>query len=392
MQNRNIYPILLTWKLDKRGTYPLYLAVDVNNKRTATKSLKRRIDPTMWDTELKKLRDNAPNAQLINALIKKEMEKIDADLLRKELLGMAMTKEAVRKVAKGLDTGADFYAYCRSRLVDEQGNDDAAYKGSTVRLYTYEIKKLEQFCPSVLFRDIDVDFIRRYHNWMKHKRKNMDSTIAKSFKFLRNMLNRAVEDKIYILENPMNEYDNVTYVEDIPEYLEWEDVQKLHAKIVGNPGLADGVKGAGYRFLLSCYSGLRFSDVMDAGYKPNVIQSGSVRRLVLSTTKTGEIVSIAFTEEIESVIDWINDNPLTISVQKYNDHIRFLAAVAEVPRLKSHMGRHTFGMRCAELGMAIDDVQRLMGHSKREQTQRYFRIKDVRLDKAMGAWKTPPTE
>lgn len=56
------------------------------------------------------------------------------------------------------------------------------------------------------------------------------------------------------------------------------------------------------------------------------------------------------------------------------------AQVNNHTEISSHSFRRGYAMRCAELGMSIDDVQKLMGHNKRSSTEIYFRVKSQRLD------------
>lgn len=365
----------------KDGLTPIYIAVDVNNKRTAIVSMKRKINADDWDVEKRQVKKNVVNSSLINAVISTFINDLDAELMRKELLGMNLTREAVRRQAKGLDTCSDFYAFCRQQISDHH------YAESTARVYSYEIKKMEKFSPSLSFIDMDVNFFKRYAKYMKDRLNNKDNTLSKSFKFIRTMLNLAVTVGGIIAENPIDKYESASYQQQIPDFLEWEDVKKLHQIIVNKTGLTETCRKVGYCFLLSCYSGLRFSDVIRMGYESLVQATDTTKRIILSTKKTKEIVSISFTEDISSVIDLIRANPIKVTNQEYNRQLKFLKAIAELSGpLHSHMGRHTFGMHCAELGMSIDDVQKLMGHTKRDMTGIYFKIKDTRLDKAMTVW------
>lgn len=80
-------------------------------------------------------------------------------------------------------------------------------------------------------------------------------------------------------------------------------------------------------------------------------------------------------------------HPLAITNQSFNRELKILSAVAGFSKpLHHHMARHTFGMRCAELGFSEEDTQKLMGHRDIESTRIYFRIKNARLDKAMQKW------
>jgi integrase len=152
--------------------------------------------------------------------------------------------------------------------------------------------------------------------------------------------------------------------------------------------MSDSIRLTGYYALLSYYSGLRFGDAVSFDYKKKVIEDSTGKRLVLYAAKNGEIVSIAFTKYIAEVVEFIKDKTITITNQDFNSNLKIITGIAEIAKdVSSHTGRHSFAMRCAELGMSIDDVQKLLGHNKRSSTEIYFRIKNRRLDDVMKKWE-----
>jgi integrase len=152
--------------------------------------------------------------------------------------------------------------------------------------------------------------------------------------------------------------------------------------------MSDYMRLIGYYYLLSFYSGLRFSDTTTFDYKKKVTEDTTGKRLVLYATKNGEIVSIAVNKYISEVIEYLRGKPIVITNQEFNDAVKSLASIADIEKdISSHTGRHSFAMRCAELGMNIDDVQKLLGHGQRKSTGIYFRIKNKRLDDVMKKWE-----
>src|SRR5690606_20755374 len=114
-------------------------------------SLKRKILPTQWDAEKKKVVRH-PNASLLNAYIEKETAKHDAEFLRKQLLGIKVTRQLAKSQVKGTTSGQDFYQFCREQVKNYPNKE-------TRRTYNSEITKLEQYAPSLTFSDIDYNFL-----------------------------------------------------------------------------------------------------------------------------------------------------------------------------------------------------------------------------------------
>lgn len=68
-----------------------------------------------------------------------------------------------------------------------------------------------------------------------------------------------------------------------------------------------------------------------------------------------------------------------MSNQKYNYTLKTLGAAIGIPRLHSHLARHTFATYMLSRGVKVQNVMRMMGHRRIEQTLKYAKIltKDV---------------
>lgn len=378
--NVNIYPVLATWKKTKDGKHPLHLSIDLNGKRAAFPSLKRKLLLTEWDSENRCVKKGVLNADIINALIKKRIGELDKEYTALQLLDVTLDRAKVKSKAKNLNTQSDYFAFCE-RQINEKN-----YSKETKRSYLAEIEKIKKFAHTVVFSDITFSFLQRYESYMRNTLLNHDNTVWKTLKFHNVMLNDAVKTGGYLSANPFAGYDRGKYTQGIPDYLEWHEYLKIKETVINRHD--DNIRRCGLRFLLSCVSGLRFGDVMRFTYKDFVIVSHGGERLLLYAEKNGEIISIGFTTEIAEIVGILkNEQPFSITNQEFNRCLKTLGGIAGISKqLHHHMGRHTFGMRCAELGLSIDDTQKLMGHRDRKSTLIYFRIKNPRLDEAMNKW------
>ena len=68
-----------------------------------------------------------------------------------------------------------------------------------------------------------------------------------------------------------------------------------------------------------------------------------------------------------------------MSNNRYNYTLKTLGAAIGIPRLHSHLARHTFATYMLSRGVKIQNVMRMMGHRRIEQTLKYAKIltKDV---------------
>lgn len=218
----NIYPELVTWKPSTRdGRCTLRLAVDIDNRRATVKSLKRKLRPSQWNSAAKKVRDDCPNASLLNALVRQQIAELDAEFTRKQLLKISLTKESVKRQVQGNATGTDFYKFCREQI-------PLHYKksGETRRTYLAETSKLEQFEPTLTFADVDYSFLTRYREYMADVLGNVGNTIHKSLRFIRRMFNIAIVIGGIVEHYPFKDFGVGDYKQGIPDYLEWSEVGK----------------------------------------------------------------------------------------------------------------------------------------------------------------------
>lgn len=379
MQNVNIYAVLAKWKENKKGECPIHVSIDIDGKRAAFPSVKKRIKPEYWDEKNRQLKPSAPNSVFTNAYIRQSIAKYEAEITKKQLAGGAITSDGVKKQVKKKQETTSFIEFCREQI--KLSNVEL----STIKSWNGSLTHLETYSPGTAFGDIDYKYLQRYEVYLKRKGLS-DNTIWKQFKFLRRMLLLAI--KLGLLDkNPLDDYGNKKYEQGIPDYLEWHEVLEAHETIKTDAALTDHLRLVGYYFLLSCYSGLRYSDAIRFTYDKFVIKGSNGLRLLLYAKKNNEPVSMPFTPQIREVVEYIKDKPLDLSNQKFNDALKLLGSAAKISKpLKSHMARHSFAMRCAELGMSEETVQHLLGHKDRKSTRIYFRIKNNRVDAEMAKW------
>ena len=135
-------------------------------------------------------------------------------------------------------------------------------------------------------------------------------------------------------------------------------------------------------FLFACYTGLRYSDVKNFDPAKH-IQNG---RIILHTTKTGEVVSISTSSRAKSILEQYPKAPI-YSNQKCNQYLKAIAHICGIDkRLTFHTARHTFAVQCANLGISQEVTSKLLGHSDLRTTGIYYKIVNERIDREMEKW------
>lgn len=145
-------------------------------------------------------------------------------------------------------------------------------------------------------------------------------------------------------------------------------------------------------FLLSCYTGLRFSDITNLR-KNDFLELDNFLYLLVNTEKTGVKVTlnlsllmdgkaIAIVEKYRNLGK--NDllfSSLVLTNQKINRRLKEIQATAGIKkRLHFHIARHTFATLLLEKGLELQEIQKLLGHTDLKTTSIYAKITTEKLD------------
>ncbi len=244
-------------------------------------------------------------------------------------------------------------------------------KELTKQNYQTLLNNIERFRKGTLITDIDYQFVVSYDKWLRDSG-IMHNTRISRLRLLRALLNEAVKRDI-ITVNPFNRF-RIQQMVSKKGYLTNEQVHKLER--LSLKGVEDRVRDA---FLIGCYTGLRFSDIITL--RPEHIDKGW---LVKKMVKTGFIVEIP-------VQDLFNGKML-ILVEKYGGKIDRLtkmlgsnSSVNKVLRgilerigadvkITFHSSRHTFATLLGQKGIQLTTIQKLLGHQKIQTTQIYSEV------------------
>lgn len=375
MENITIIPAIRTSRM-VAGKAPIIIRIIVG--RIVAKSINTgiKISPGNWDLVSRTVTKGDSNAGLFNMKIKKEISKLESEFINKSLGGTPITKASARKIAEGKDPGRNFYKFCNDWLPKKYTNKE------TLRTYNSELTKLKQFAKDVSFGDIDIQLLTGYKWYIEVTLKNSSNTIWKSFKFLNTMMRDAIKMKGLLDRNPFEDFDRGSY--ENPAKL---GLDMMHCDLIEPLCLREDlpvqIRRVAIKFLLMCYSGLRFEDAMNFEPEKHVINND---RIVLKTHKAGVSINMKLYDRLAKIINLLRQYPLPkMSNQEFNQLLKMVANLAGIGHMKltCHVGRHTFGGLLAEMEIPQEQAQRLLGHKDIWSTQVYFHVKAKNLDKAM---------
>jgi integrase len=191
-------------------------------------------------------------------------------------------------------------------------------------------------------------------------------------------LNKAVTDGIINI-NPINQlqrFERPKKPDVSREYLTVEDVKQL----VKIECIKPHVKQA---FLFSCFTGLRFSDVSALKWEDVKTdnEGKKVIRYTQKKTKKSESLQVSdeafkFLPERGTAKD--TDTIFILSGNYYTNQVlkSWVLAAGVKKRVTFHVGRHTNATLLLSLGVPIETVSKLLGHSNIQTTQIYAKVID----------------
>lgn len=361
--NYSVKTILRKDKMKKNGTCPLYFSIIINSEQLRIPSGKS-ILPENWDYE-KSCPKGKNLGSLKRVLIKRETEivnlinKLD---LNEETISIQSLKAKLNK--KDCKSFYDhFDDFCNKKF-------DTINEG-TQRHYLLLRKQLKEYRPSISLKEMDYSFLNNFFYYLRHNKGVGDSGLAMRRKNLITTFEEFIKLGL-VNTNPVKHLPR--YKESTRDvFLTKDELLKLTEADLQFGNKTNGLELTRDLFLFSCYSGLRYSDMIDL--KRDAIVNN---KIILETKKTKRIVEIPLKPEAISILKKYNYKrkkgrifPFRCNVSVNRD-LKLIAMITKISkRLTFHASRHTFGSM-----LAFNDVQpfyimKLMGHGDIRMTNRY---------------------
>lgn len=297
----------------------------------------------------------------------------------------------------------------------------------TRKHYDIMLKRLKSFGRLKSWSDLTVDNIYAWDAWLHSlinvnaKQPSSDNagephcTISEKavynyHKCLKAMLNRAKNFGII----DVSPYDRLKgrFKKGEDENMEYLTEEQMRMIVAVHPARGTQLEAARDLFVFQMFTGMAFSDAQEfdisqyrevacSGSRDTIAGQGSSRDCIAGQwTKEGEKSSESRRKQwiyvgerkktgvqyvsvlLPPVVDVLERHGWRVpkmSNQKYNYTLKTLGAAIGIPRLHSHLARHTFATYMLSRGVKVQNVMRMMGHRRIEQTLKYAKIltKDV---------------
>ena len=377
------YRFVVKNEKNKDGLYPIYLRAFLKGRKieTATTVAIPLRDWSLRNQRVKILNKNYEKYNMIlDAIDKKSVKLLVNNFLNEEYpLTLAQFKE--RLIASNHTSNEESFTDYILEYLDE---NKVKFKAETWFGYKSQISKILKFKKRICFSDITEKFINEYRQYMLCTLGNNENTAGKSLRVLRTFVNISIRFG-YIKSNPF-QYISIKKVDGNRDFLSIKELNKLTDYYLENNRLKPIDKDILGYFLFACYTGLRYSDLKT--FSKDSIVNDSIH---LRMHKTGHLVNIPLSTKAKMFIPDTPSNSnrvFRIYCNKVTNKVLKKTGVqlGLNKNLTCHVARHTFATVSISLGIPIEVVSKLLGHTNIRTTQVYAKIVDTVKIKEMQKW------
>jgi len=410
-------------KTDKNGLVPVFLNANFEGLRLQCFTREKCL-PKEWNADkqrFRKVKEGSEEANNVLDAIAERVQKRYRDLRTANIPPtLALIRDAVNPAAAKPELGMVEAMTAFIEVLRGRG-----YAFHTVRHYNTARNHLATFLATKRRKKISVtDYDGAMHDdfvkYLRHTCGLGVNGIYTVVKDLKTFLRYAQDERQQTLGLELKRVE-VRYTDQAKTYLTGGDLAALVA--VKLPATLEPARDV---FLFCCYTGLRYSDVaaLHGGNLHALGANGDGDRVLrLVQTKTRATVSIYLSRLAIDILDRYATPERSgegarllpvLANQPMNRYLKKITQLAGLTRLVEvvstaggqvvkqavplhelvtmHTARHTFAVQSLLRGMPVAVLQRVMGHSKIQNTMRYAQVVEELQHQAMrAAWDGPAT-
>lgn len=385
---RNTFSILLfiyRSKKNKHHEHPIYCKVTV-------KGLSRQfstqiwIADAKWDPKASKVKGTNETAKTANnalLAIRNNLFNIRTQL---DEQGKNITAESVVNLYSGKGERqyslVELHNYYNENYINKligKGYAQGTYNRYKISLqHVIEFMRYKYNTSDRLLNELTYSFATDYEFYLKTKRECANNTAVKYIKNLKAVLNFAVENE-WIKYNPIANFRGKLEKVD-KGYLTEEELNTIKNKELTNERISE-VRDV---FVFCCYTGLAYSDVFKLTNDNITLGIDGSSFINLRRTKTDTLVKVKLLTPAKQILEKYKDHPMRLytgrllpvkSNQKQNAYLKEIAEICQCNKtLTTHIARHTFATLMLTLGVSMESVSSMLGHTDIKTTQIYGKI------------------
>lgn len=332
------------------------------------------------------------NTRLKN--LKKSVYEIYTTAIEKGLIvDAAFIKEELKPKKQVTSKNNDFWAVWDYYLEDRKNYFKPASLRK-VKSFKSHLIKFESYNKAPLeFDNITEHLLNKLQNYFYEQAKLNTQTTAKYIGILKMVLNWAVKEG-YTKTQTFRSFHPIQQKDSFKVALSFDDLQKIRDAEIEKKKYLQNVRSL---FLLSCSTGLRYSDYVRIKKEHIKKDEEGDHYLQITQEKTGDQVELPLTSEALTIVDNIIDGRVhPITNQRMNEYVKELCKIAglnesfavrrytgkiytEVNKPKyelisSHTGRRTFATNLLLRNIPAETVMIFTGHKDYKSFAKYINI------------------
>lgn len=395
MTNKSTFSILFVaqkGKLKANGKAPILARVTVNGEMVHL-ATRIDVDPDRWLGKECRTPGRSAEDKYINEMLDNYRNVIKNKYNELFFRGEAITAMRLKSILTSRSDEAKRLLV----LFDEFNEDYRALVGkeTTHKTYTRYLltrRRLAEFMAAkykikdILLSDINTKFINDFYIYLRTVNgKNGHNYHMKMIQRFRTVFKTA-KDNGWVTADPFGGF-KISMEETHREHLTIDELEVLMSKEMTSERL-QRVKDI---FVFSCFTGLAYTDVR--GLEKSEVVMGNDGRLWIDTRrdKTKVAVYVPLLDIPRAILEKYadptsHDRLLSIPAnQKVNDYLKEIAAICGIDKnLTFHIARHTFATTVTlENGVALETVQKMLGHKNIRTTQVYAKMTKRRIGMEM---------
>lgn len=352
----------------KDGTCAIYLRVFIDSEKKML-PLELFVAPKNFNSATGRVKGRSETAKDYNLIIEKKLADVNKIVVSYRLSGLYLSMTRFIEELENPTSKVDFIKFYEEELNNQKG----FIALGTFKQQKSTLKKIKGFKERIFFYEITDVLFFKFIKYCKVDLKNKNITIEtakKNFKKYLNLANKkGIKTSFLATDISIKQYrGNRVFLDEF-------EIKKLY-EYWGSNFISETNRNTLSRFLFSCFTGLRISDIQKLT-KDNFLNDF----VVFTASKTEKIQKIKLNESAKKFI-----NLETVFGKKYsdktlNENLKTIAKATDIKKcLTFHVSRHSFATNFLIKGGRVENLQKILAHSSIKETMIYVHIVENHLN------------
>ena len=382
---------------NKTAYHVVYCRIILNGSRSDF-STDQKVLIRNWDPIQERVKDNHTQYQNINRYLETVSQHIIDTYLSYRSTNIEITLNDIKKAVFLKGEIAEEEAVTNDKLMIILAKYQTALRNkskvklmshSTVKGYIASLNVFKRYFKNVLklddiiIKQIPRDMFFKFENYLMLKQNRTANYTHKVIKHIRIMLNFAYFNDW--IDSRVEVRYNIKYSNPVRQIISMDELKSIMNYQFASQKLVEVADV----FIFQCLTGIAYSDVQ--ALSVNNLKVINNRTWVFSNRKkTGNEQKLILLKEAISILDKYKDHPHCIKNNvllpvlgntEYNKELKIIQAELGInTKMTTHLARHIFATVVAlGNGLAIETLQKALGHSSIKTTQIYGKIIDDKI-------------